>query len=156
MEVRSLTDRAFGEGGNIASVDLPECPKKFKLTEGREFNVRPMQPVEADKSAILRFASRLGEDDLLYLRTDITDPAVVAQWIQNLKSGHTTTLIAEVDDEVAGYASVHREPARRTRCVGELPANARQRFRGIGLGRALVAEAFTLGQSLGLESFVEC
>jgi L-amino acid N-acyltransferase YncA len=134
----------------MASVDLPRYPKKFKLTDGREFNIRLMQPVEADKSAILKFASRLGEDDLLYLRTDITDPAVVAQWVQNLESGNTTTLIAEADEEVVGYASVHREPARWTRCVGELRVNAGQRFRGVGLGRALVAEAFSVGQSLGL------
>jgi L-amino acid N-acyltransferase YncA len=134
----------------MASADLPQYPKKFKLTDGREFTVRLMQPVEAEKSAILKFASRLGEDDLLYLRTDITDPAVVAQWIQNLESGNTTTLIAEVNGELAGYASVHREPARWTRCVGELRVNAGERFRGLGLGRALVGEAFDLGKSLGL------
>jgi L-amino acid N-acyltransferase YncA len=134
----------------MPSVDLQQYPKRLKLTNGKEFTIRLMQPVEADKSAILRFASKLNEDDLLYLRTDITDPAVVVQWIQNLDSGNTTTLLAEVDDEVGGYASVHREPARWTRCVGELRVNAEQRFRGVGLGRALVAEAFTLGQSLGL------
>jgi L-amino acid N-acyltransferase YncA len=116
-----------------------------------EFNLRLMQPTEADKAAILKFASRLNEDDLLYLRTDITDPAVITEWIQNLQSGNTTTVVAEVDGEVAGYASVHREPARWTRCVGELRVNAGQRFRGIGLGRALVGEAFSLAQSLGLK-----
>lgn len=127
-----------------------QYPKTFQLTSGRPFKVRLMEPSEADKNAILSFARRLNEDDLLYLRTDITDPAVVAQWIENLENGQTTSLIAEVDNEVAGYASVHNEPARWTRCVGELRVNAGQRYRGIGLGRALVAEAFTLGQALGL------
>jgi L-amino acid N-acyltransferase YncA len=125
-------------------------PKKIRSTDGREFTIRLMEPTEADKSAISAFANRLNEDDLLYLRTDITDPAVIAQWIQNLVSGNTTTLIAEVNDEVAGYASVHREQAQWTRCVGELRVNAARQFRGIGLGRALVAEAFNLGQALGL------
>jgi L-amino acid N-acyltransferase YncA len=134
----------------MASVDLQQYPKKLKLANGKEFIIRLMQPVEADKSAILRFAGKLSEDDLLYLRTDITDPTVVAQWIQNLESGNTTTLIAEVGDELAGYASVHREPARWTRCVGELRVNAGEGFRGVGLGRALVGEAFNLGKSLGL------
>ena len=134
----------------MASVDLPQYPKRLKLTNGKEFTLRLMQPNEADKSAILRFAGKLNENDLLYLRTDITDPAVVAQWIQNLELGNTTTVLAEVDGEVGGYASVHREPARWTRCVGELRVNAQQRFRGLGLGRALVAEAFTLGKALGL------
>jgi L-amino acid N-acyltransferase YncA len=127
-----------------------QFPKSFQLTNGKPFRIRLMESNEADKNAILAFARRLNEDDLLYLRTDITDPAVVAQWIQNLESGQTTSLIAEVENEVAGYASVHNEPARWTRCVGELRVNAGQRFRGAGLGRALVAEAFNLGKALGL------
>jgi L-amino acid N-acyltransferase YncA len=127
-----------------------QFPKSFQLTNGKPFRIRLMEANEADKNAILAFARRLNEDDLLYLRTDITDPAVVAQWIQNLESGQTTSLIAEVEDEVAGYASVHNEPARWTRCVGELRVNAGQRFRGVGLGRVLVAEAFNLGKALGL------
>jgi L-amino acid N-acyltransferase YncA len=127
-----------------------QYPKKLSLSDGRQFTIRMMEPTEKDKSAIIKFANNLIEEDLLYLRTDITDPAVVSQWIQNLESGHTTTLIAEMDNEIAGYASVHREPARWTRCVGELRVNAAQRFRGIGLGRTLVAEAFSMGKALGL------
>jgi L-amino acid N-acyltransferase YncA len=127
-----------------------QYPKKMKLNDGREFSVRLMEPTEKDKEAIVKFANSLREEDLLYLRTDITDPQVVTQWVQNLESGHTTSLIAEMDGEVAGYASVHREPARWTRCVGELRVNAAQRFRGIGLGRVLVAEAFNVGKSLGI------
>ena len=127
-----------------------QYPKIFQLTNGKPFTIRLMEPTEADKQAIFNFARRLNENDLLYLRTDITDAAVVSQWIQNLESGQTTSLIAEVDDQVAGYASVHNEPARWTRCVGELRVNAGQRFRGVGLGRALVVEAFNLGRALGL------
>ncbi len=109
-----------------------------------------MEPSEDDKSAVLKFARSLSEDDLLYLRTDITDPAVVAQWADNLRSDHTTTILAEVKGDLVGYASVHREPARWTREVGELRVNASAQFRGVGVGRALVAEAFSLGQALGL------
>ncbi len=129
---------------------IQQYPKKLNLSDGRRFTIRVMEPNSKDESAITRFASNLREEDLLYLRTDITDPAVVSQWIQNLRSGHTSTLIAEIDNEIAGYASVHREPAQWTRCVGELRVNAAQRFRGVGLGRTLVAQAFALGKSLGL------
>jgi L-amino acid N-acyltransferase YncA len=135
----------------VTSSDIrKQYPKKLRLSDSRPFTIRLMEPSEADESAISNFAKRLSEDDLLYLRTDITDPAVISQWLRNLASGHTTSLIAEVNGELGGYASVHREPARWTRCVGELRVNAEQRFRGLGLGRALVAEAFTVGQALGL------
>jgi L-amino acid N-acyltransferase YncA len=125
-------------------------PKELQSADGKKFTIRLMEAGEADKTAVLKFAKNLSEDDLLYLRTDITDPAVVAQWVDNLKSGHTTSILAEVKDELVGYASVHREPARWTREVGELRVNASPQFRGVGVGRALVAEAFSLGQALGL------
>lgn len=132
------------------SETVQHYPKKLSLSDGQTFAIRMMEPSEKDRSAILKFASALREEDLLYLRTDITDPMVVSEWVRNLESGHTTTIVAESNDEVAGYASVHREPARWTRGIGELRVNAAQRFRGIGLGRALVAEAFSLGKTMGL------
>ncbi|HEY2664405.1 MAG TPA: GNAT family N-acetyltransferase [Candidatus Binataceae bacterium] len=125
-------------------------PKELQSSDGRRFTIRLMEPDDFDKSAVLKFAKSLSEDDLLYLRTDITDPAVVAQWVDNLRSGHTTSVLAEVKNELVGYASVHRDPARWTRDVGELRVNASPQFRGVGVGRTLVAEAFSLGQALGL------
>ena len=71
-------------------------PKELQTVDGRKFTIRLMEPGEGDRSAVLKFAKDLSEDDLLYLRTDITDPAVVAQWADSLRSGHTTTILAEV------------------------------------------------------------
>jgi L-amino acid N-acyltransferase YncA len=123
-------------------------PKHVKLADGTEVTIRRMQPEDQDK--ILAFAARLPEEDLLFLRTDITDKQVVKQWAENLKQGHTVTLLAEVNGEVAAYASVHLEQARWTRRVGEIRVNGSQRFRGRGLGKRLTAEIFELGKALGL------
>ena len=77
----------------VASSDIrSQYPKQIRSTDGREFTIRLMEPSEVDRSAVTTFANKLNEDDLLYLRTDITDPAVIAQWIQNLRTGNTTTL----------------------------------------------------------------
>jgi L-amino acid N-acyltransferase YncA len=124
-------------------------PKQIKLSDGTEVTIRRMEPDDQDK--ILAFAARLPEEDLLFLRTDITDRQVVKQWADNLKQGHTVTLLAEVGGEVAAYASVHLEQARWTRRVGEIRVNGSQRFRGRGLGRRLTAEIFELAKSLGLK-----
>ncbi len=124
-------------------------PVRFKLRDQREATIRLMTP--ADRDAILKFASALPSDDLLFLRTDITDTAVVAQWVENLVNGSTVTLLAEVDREIAAYASVHVEPARWTRRVGEIRVNAALKFRGFGLGRRLTEEIFELAHSLDLK-----
>jgi L-amino acid N-acyltransferase YncA len=124
-------------------------PKQVKLGDGTEVTIRRMEP--GDQEKMLTFAARLPEEDLLFLRTDITDRQVVKQWADNLKNGQTVTLLAEVNGEIAAYASVHLEQARWTRRVGEIRVNGAQRFRGRGLGRRLTAEIFELARSLGLK-----
>jgi hypothetical protein len=45
----------------------------------------------SDKIAITEFARSLPEEDLLFLRTDITDPATIEEWIRNLENDTTIT-----------------------------------------------------------------
>ena len=78
---------------------------------------------------------------MLFLRTDITDRQVVKQWAENIKRGQTITLLAEINGEIASYASIHLEQARWTRRVGEIRVIGGQRFRGKGLGRRLTARS---------------
>ena len=58
-------------------------------------------------------------------------------------------MLAEVDGDVAGYASLHTEGARWTRLVGEVRVQVGMNYRGAGLGKGLVGEIFRLGQTLG-------
>lgn len=124
-------------------------PIQVKLRDGRSATIRVMEPGDLD--AIIEFAKSLPADDLLFLRTDITDRNVVKQWVDAIRGGHTITLLAEIDGEMAAYASVHLEQARWTRRVGEIRINTSPRFRGAGLGRRLAAEIFDLARSIGLK-----
>jgi len=63
-----------------------------------------------DKAKILEFAHGLPEEDLLFLRSDITDPATIDDWISGIEQGATVTLLAEPAAAVAGYASLHVNP----------------------------------------------
>ena len=124
-------------------------PMQLKLRDGHNAVIRVMEPDDLDK--IIDFARNLPVDDLLFLRTDITDRAVVQSWVDNIKAGHTITLLAEIDGELAAYASVHLDQARWTRRVGEIRIITSSRYRGAGLGRRLAAEVFDLARSLGLK-----
>jgi len=46
------------------------------------------------------------------LRTEITEQETVDEWIANLEEGATVSMVAEIKDEIAGYASLHLEQAR--------------------------------------------
>jgi L-amino acid N-acyltransferase YncA len=104
-----------------------------------------------DKQRVLSFARSLPPDDLLFLRTDITEPALIDEWIGNLEKGTTITVLADVDGELAGYASLHLEQARWTRRVGEIRVQVAVAYRGVSLGRQLTAQIFRLGQIRGLK-----
>jgi L-amino acid N-acyltransferase YncA len=123
--------------------------RELKLSDGRRVSLRLMEA--ADKERVLSFAQSLPPDDLLFLRTDITEPALVDEWIGNLEKGATVTVLAEVDGKLAGYASLHLEQALWTRRVGEIRVQVGVPYRGVGLGRQLAAQIFRLGQARGLK-----
>jgi L-amino acid N-acyltransferase YncA len=124
-------------------------PREARLGDGRVVWLRLMK--EGDQPRLLNFARSLPLDDLLFLRTDITDPAIIDAWVQNIEEGRSVTVLAEWDDSVAGYASIHTDGARWTRRVGEIRVQVGIDYRGLGLGKRLVGEIFRLSQDLGLK-----
>jgi len=127
-------------------------PRAVTLSSGSAIQLRLMTPADADR--IVAFARALPADDLLFLRTDITDPGVVAQWVRNLGAGRTITVLAEADGDLAGYASLHYSEINWQRHLGEIRLQAGARFRSQGLGRALAGEIFGIARGLKLRKLV--
>jgi len=125
-----------------------DYPRTVKLQDGSSATLRLMTP--KDDKAVLSFAKALPPDDLLFLRTDITDPAVVKEWVENLGEGRTVTVLAEVKGEIAGYASLHHSQVTWQRHVGEIRIQVGSRYRSQGLGRRLAAEIFAIARDLDL------
>lgn len=116
--------------------------------DGQEVTFRLMEP--SDRQAVIDFARSLNEEDLMFLRTDITQESTVDNWMNYLKNGRTISIVAEVDGRIAGYSSIHLNEATWTRHVGELRVLVGREFRGLGLGKRLTNEAFALAKDLGL------
>jgi L-amino acid N-acyltransferase YncA len=142
-------------------------PRKIELddslgTPGPSFlRVRPggtpqVRPVSIrlmgapDKDSILLFARHLPQEHLLFLHSDITQPAIVDEWLKSIENGATVTLLAEPDGTLEGYASLHLSPARWTRKVGEVAINVAPEWQSRGLGEALCAEIVSLAGTLEL------
>jgi L-amino acid N-acyltransferase YncA len=85
---------------------------------------------------------------------DLTEPSVVDEWVENLDRGLSTSLLAYHDGRLAGYATVHVNPARWTRRVGEIRVNAGPGYRGKGLGRNLTAQIFDVARALSLKKLM--
>ncbi len=129
-----------------------QYPKSVTLPEGPTVELRLM--TAADREAVLAFARNLPQEDLLFLRVDLTQPAVVDDWLRNVQAGVSTSLVAYDDGGLVGYATVHRNTAPWTRRVGELRVNVSPSYRGKGLGRVLTSRIFDIARGLGLAKLV--
>jgi L-amino acid N-acyltransferase YncA len=132
---------------------VPAGPSFLRVRPGGQPQVRPVSlrlMGSADKAAILQFAYSLPQEDLLFLRSDITDPANADEWIKSIEKGATVTLLAEPDGTLSGYASLHVNPLRWTRKVGEIQINIAPEWQSRGLGEGLCAEIVALAGILEL------
>lgn len=129
-----------------------DYPITITLPDNSQANLRRMTADDLDR--IVQFARALPEDDLLFLRIDITDRDAVKRWLQHQQAGQSLTLIAEVNGEIAGYGALIYNETNWQRHLGEIRLNASPRYRGRGLGRALAAELFALAQALGLRKVI--
>lgn len=129
-----------------------DYPRPVQLNGGTPVTLRLMTP--ADAAAIAVFARSLPEDDLLFLRMDITDPEAVAHWMRNLEAGLTTTVIAEAGGAIAGYAALVQNRVGWQRHLGEIRTQVALPYRSRGLGRALAGEIFSLARRRGLRKIV--
>lgn len=131
------------------TLDETRYPQEVALTDGGSAQIRLM--TSDDRDALLGFANDLPQEDLLFLRRDITDAAVVDDWMASLATESIYSLVAYDGETLAGYASVNRNPAPWTRRVGEIRVNVGPEYRGKGLGRNLTSEIFDLARSLELK-----
>ena len=127
-------------------------PKTVALPDGAEIEFRLMSA--GARKDILKFAQALPMEDLLFLRIDLTQPEVVEDWIENVKKGISTTVLAYDSKGMVGYATVHRNKAPWTRRVGELRVNVNQAYRTRGLGKRITAEIFDVARDMGVKKLM--
>jgi L-amino acid N-acyltransferase YncA len=107
-----------------------------------------------DAEGLLAFAAELPEHDLLFLRRDISTREGIATWVRDLEAGIITSVLAEADGRIVGYATIHRSDLDWSKHVAELRVLVAPSMRGKGLGRRLTEEAFAIGLGEGIEKMV--
>lgn len=123
-------------------------PRPVALASGHKVELRLMSAGHA--ALVLEFARALPPDDLLFLRTNITEADVVEEWVQNIARGRTLTILAVAEGHIAGYASLHFDATTWMRHLGEIRMVTSRALRGQGLGRVLASEAYAVATALGL------
>jgi RimJ/RimL family protein N-acetyltransferase len=120
--------------------------------EDGEVEFRLMTPDDATQ--VLAFAQQLSTHDLLFLRRDISQPKVVAAWLEATRHDGMLTVVATRGDALLGCATLVRDPLSWSAHVGELRVIVAAPMRGKGIGQKLTHECFAIALEIGLEKLV--
>lgn len=119
---------------------------------GDTFQLR--RPGPGDAEAIHAFALSLPPHDLLYLRRDISQRAVVDAWLQGVGEGEIESLIVEKDGKIVATSGLFLDRRSWSPHVGEIRVLVGDKMRGKGVGRMLIRENFVIALEQDLKKII--
>lgn len=134
---------------------LPEQIMNYRnvvtLRDGAQVLLRVMTP--EDEKGLEELFAPLSDEDLLYFRDDVRDPAVIQRWCQELDYTRVMPLLALVRDQVVGQATLHfnRGPKRH---LGEVRIFLSREFRQRGLGSRMLVALIDLAKKQNLHALI--
>ncbi len=135
---------------NISTVVIRRSYPRTVELDQRKFNLRVMTP--EDGHAVVAFARALPEAELVFLRLDLTQPAIVAEWMHNIEIGRSLSLVIELAGTMVGYVSLLHDEHMWTSHLADIRAFVAPPYRE--LRRSLVLEAIELAEQIGIERVV--
>ncbi len=129
-----------------------EYPKEIQLKDGIAVTLRPFE--RKDKDALYAFFQRLPESDRLFLKDNVSDPAVVERWSVDLNYEKVFPLLAWRGSEVVADATLHKNLTGWMKHVGTIRIAVAPDHQKRGLGSVLANELFLHALKSGLEKIV--
>jgi RimJ/RimL family protein N-acetyltransferase len=126
--------------------------KEGILKDGTRVRLRPM--VREDRDKMVDFFKHVDPRDLLFLRSNVLDPAVIDHWVNHIDPTRVFPLLAEVDGRIVGDATLHMRKMGWKRHLGNVRVVVAKDFQGRGLGTLLINELVALAVEFGLEKLV--
>jgi len=115
---------------------------KVTLKDGREARLRFL--TADDKERLFRMFSLMSEKALEWSMAPYTMDNV-ERWINNLPT--LIALVAENQDRIIGWASIHKFPHPRRKGLGDLGIYLHQDFHNVGLGTAMTERLLQLAKN---------
>lgn len=128
---------------------LTDFPKTWNLEDGTKVTVRPMEKQDRDRLAL--FFKRIPEEELRFLKDDVTDMRVIDQWIEKVNYDRVLPLVVEVDGRLVADASLHRRKEGWRRHLGGLRVVVDPAYRHKGLASRLIDALVDIARTEGLE-----
>ncbi len=129
--------------------ELQKYPKQIKLKDASACQFRPLR--KEDEKKFHEFFLAVPAPERMFIKHRVTEPDVIRDWCRNLDLGRNLPLLASMQGQIAGVATLHQQLGGWKRHIGRVSVLVLPQFRGRGLARALVAEIVAVARNLSLE-----
>ena len=129
--------------------ELQKYPKEIALKDSSHSQLRPLR--KEDEKALHAFFLAVPESERMFIKHRVTDVSVIRDWCKNIDLGRNLPLLAFIQGNIAGVATLHQQLGGWKRHIGRVSVLVLPQFRGRGLARALIREIVELARSLSLE-----
>ena len=123
-------------------------PKAGKMEDGTRVIIRPLIP--QDEAALIAFFGAMTEEDVIYFRDNVKDPATIKHWFKTLDYEVTLPLIADLEGKIIADATLHQEKRGWKSHIGTVRLSIHPDYRGKGVGRLLMNELIQVALDIGL------
>jgi len=133
-------------------LDLSTYPKQVRLSDDQEVVVRVLEP--GDEAELARFMKGLPPEERVYFRDDVTDPAVIHEWVHSSNLNKVIPLVALHQENIIADWSMHLREYGWTRHLAGLRGIVHPDHRRKGLAALMVYELLSIAQKLEVERVV--
>jgi len=130
-------------------LQLQEYPKDIKVKDGSQVKLRPLK--RTDEKEFHALFQAIPEQERMFIKHRVTDPAVIRDWCQSIDLGRNLPLLATDGNKVLGVATLHQQLGGWKRHIGRVSVLVQPKVRGRGIARALVHEIVEIARATGLE-----
>ena len=127
---------------------LDDYPKEVELRDGENANIRIA--TRADETRLVLFFLSIPEEERDFLPYDLADQESLQGWFGGPNWEEAFPLIAEVDGRIVGAALLKCYRVSWRQHVGDTWMMVHENMRGLGLGRILQSEVFSMALELGV------
>jgi len=127
-------------------------PTIYLTTDGAQMTIRPMVP--EDKDELLDFFRRIPPADRFGLKEDVTDPKIIERWALTLDYSRALPLLAMLDGQIVGDATLHHRRAGSRQHIGEVRVVVDPNYRNRGVGRGLLHKLIDIAGNKGLKKLM--
>ena len=130
-------------------LEVQKFPKKITLKDGLQCTLRPLK--KDDEKKFHEFFLAVPEEERMFIKHRVTEPAVIKDWCQNIDLGRVLPILASSNGKILGVATLHQQLGGWKRHIGRVSVLVLPQYRGRGLARAMVNEIVQIARNLSLE-----